>query len=255
LQFNKIAEVTVLKKKYAALLSILCVMNAELAFSGPPFGTDDPETVKYKHWEYYVASLNSSQFGVWSGTSPHFEINYGLGRNLQVHLLLPVNYTHSSAGGSHFGYADTEAGIKFRFISETENRPQVGIFPLIEMPTVKDSEFSSGRPKIYLPLWLQKSWGKLTTYGGGGYWINPGKDNRNWIYTGWEVQYDLSQILMLGGEVYYHSADKKSGKPVTGFNIGGAVSFSEKLHIIFSAGKNLSGDRIFNSYIGLLWTI
>jgi hypothetical protein len=247
--------VTLLKNKSAALFCILFVLRAEQAFSGPPFGTDDPETVKYKHWEYYIASLNSSQSGVWSGTSPHFEVNYGLGRNLQVHLLLPFNYTYSSTGSSHFGYADTEAGIKCRFITETESRPQAGIFPIIEIPTIKDSEFSNGRPRIYLPLWLQKSWGKFTTYGGAGYWINPGKDNRNWIYAGWEAQYDFSQLLMLGGELYYHSADKINDKPGTGFNIGGSVNLSEKFHIIFSAGKNLTGDRTFNSYIGLLWTI
>jgi hypothetical protein len=255
LQFNKTAEVTVLYKKYIAFLSIMFVLNVQRTFCGPPFGTDDPETVKFKHWEYYVASLNSSQFGIWSGTSPHFEVNYGLGRNLQVHLLMPVNYSYSKTLGSHFGYADTEFGIKFRFVTETENRPQIGAFPIIEIPTIKNSEFSNGKPKIYLPLWLQKSWGKLTSYGGAGYWINPGQDNNNWIFAGWEVQYDFSKFIWLGGEIYYHSADKKEGKEGTGFNIGGSINPTEKFHVIFSLGKNISGDRIFNSYIGLLWTI
>ncbi len=245
----------ILSKKYTILIIILSVLNVRQLLSGPPFGTDDPETVKYKHWEYYVASLNSSQFGVWSGTSPHFEINYGLGKNLQVHLLLPMNYSYSRLQGSHFGYADTEFGIKFRFIEETDNRPQIGVFPIVEIPTIKNREFSNGMPKIYLPLWLQKSWKKFTTYGGAGYWINPGQDNKNWIFAGWEAQYDFSPLIMLGGEVYYHSADKKTTNPGSGFNIGGSLNLSEKFHIIFSFGHNISGDRIFNSYIGLLWTI
>lgn len=253
--YNQTAQVRHLNYKFTALLTILICISLQPLYPGPPFGTDDPETVKYKHWEYYVATLNSSQFGIWSGTSPHFEINYGLGRNLQVHLLMPVNYSYPATGKAHFGYADTEVGLKFRFITETENRPQIGVFPIIETPTIKNSDFSNGKPKIYLPVWFQKSWGKFTTYGGTGYWINPGQDNRNWIYAGWEIQYDFSHLLMLGGEVYYHSADKKDAKQGTGFNIGGSLNLSEKFHIIFSLGNSISGDRIFNSYFGLLWTI
>jgi hypothetical protein len=247
--------VIVLNKKYSALLGILFLLNVQHIYAGPPFNTDDPETVRYKHWEYYVASLNSSQFGIWSGTSPHFEINYGLGKNLQVHLLMPVNYNYSRHQGYDYGYSDTEFDIKFRFVKETDNSPQIGVFPIIEIPTIKNSEFSNGKVKIYLPVWLQKSWGKLTTYGGTGYWIDPGQDNKNWIYAGWEVQYDFSHVIMLGCEVYYHSANANTSKQGTGFNIGGSVNPSEKFHIIFSFGHNISGDRIFNSYIGLLWTI
>jgi hypothetical protein len=244
-----------LNHKFTALLTILICISLQPLYPGPPFGTDDPETVRYKHWEYYVATLNSSQFGVWSGTSPHFEINYGAGKNLQVHLLLPVNYNYSRHQGSNFGYADTEFGIKFRFVTETENRPQIGFFPIVEIPTIKNSEFSDGSVKIYLPVWMQKSWGKLTTYGGAGYWINPGQNNKNWIFAGWEVQYDLSDLVMLGGEVYYHSAATKTGTSGTGFNIGGSLNLSEKFHVIFSLGHSLSNENIFNSYFGLLWTI
>jgi hypothetical protein len=244
-----------LDKKYKVLLSILLFLNVQYSFAGPPFGTDDPETVKYKHWEYYISSLNESQFGVWSGTSPHFEINYGLINNVQVHLLLPMNYNYSKSQGSKFGYADTEFGIKFRFIQETDNSPQIGVFPIVEIPTVKNSEFSTGRTKIFLPVWAQKSFGKFTTYGGAGYWINPGSDNKNWIFAGWEMQYDISSKLTLGGELYYHTADTRDSKSATGFNIGGSINTSEKFHIIFSFGHTLSNDHTFSSYIGLLWTI
>jgi hypothetical protein len=245
----------VFRRKHTVLLSALLLIHLQKSFSGPPFGTDDPETVRYKHWEYYVATLNSYQSGVWSGTSPHFEINYGLGRNLQAHLLLPVNYTHANHKSADFGYADTEIGLKFSILSETDTRPQVGTFPIIEIPTIRNAGFSNGKPKIYLPIWLQKSWGKFTTYGGAGYWINPGRDNKNWIFAGWEVQYDFSKYIMLGGEIYYHSAENIAGNQGTGFNIGGSINLSEKFHIIFSLGKNMSGDPVFNSYFGLLWTI
>lgn len=242
-------------KKYSAIIGFLTLLVWQNCYSGPPFNTDDPEIVRYKHWEYYISSINNNQPGVWSGTSPHIEFNYGLIPDIQIHLLLPMNYSYIRHQGTDFGYADTEFGIKFRFIKETDKSPQIGTFPLILIPTIKNSEFSNGKTKIFIPIWAQKSWGKLTTYGGTGYWINPGDGNRNWIFTGWEVQYDFSSLITLGGELYFHSADTQNGKSGTGFNIGGSLNPSDKFHIIFSAGHSLSNDKAFNSYFGLLWTI
>jgi len=166
-----------------------------------------------------------------------------------------MNYNYVQHQGVHIGYADTEFGIKFRFIQEKDNFPQVGVFPVVEIPTVKNSEFSNGKIKIFLPVWVQKSWGKFTSYGGAGYWINPGENNKNWIFAGWESQYNFSPALTLGGELFYHSASTKDGKSGAGFNVGGSINPSEKFHIIFSLGHSLVNDRMFSSYIGLLWTI
>jgi hypothetical protein len=242
-------------KKYNILFSILLLINDRHGYSGPPFNTDDPETVRFKHWEYYVSSINTHQFGEWSGTIPHIELNYGVVPNVQLHLLLPMNYNYSPGKGADFGYGDSEVGLKYRFVQETDNSPQIGVFPIMEIPTVKNNEFSNGKPKIYLPVWAQKTWGKLTTYGGAGYWINPGNDNKNWIFAGWEIQYDISPVLTLGGEVYFHSAQTKTSESGTAFNIGGSINPNEKFHIIFSLGHSLTNDHLFNSYIGLLWTI
>jgi hypothetical protein len=245
----------ILNTKRLIIIYLFLLLLDQISFGGPPFNTDDPEPVNFKHWEYYVSSLNNNQHSIWSGTSPHFEINYGLIPNVQVHLLLPMNYYSSRHQGSGFGYADTEFGIKYRFVQETENSPQIGTFPIIEIPTIKNSEFSDGKTKIYLPVWMQKSWGKLTTYGGAGYWINPGAGNKNWIFSGWEIQYDFSKTLTLGGEIYYHSASTKDTKSEMGFNVGGSVNPTEKFHIIFSVGHTFTNDNTLTSYLGILLTI
>jgi len=243
------------RRKFHVLIFILILLSIKPLYSGPPFGTDDPEPVNFKHWEYYISSVNNHQTGVWSGTAPHIELNYGLIQNVQVHLLMPLNYIGSHQHGATFGYADTEFGIKFRFVQESENSPQIGTFPILEIPTIKNPELSNGKTKIYLPVWLQKSWGKLTTYGGAGYWINPGTNNKNWIFSGWEIQYDFSKVITLGGEIYYHSANTKDSSYETGFNIGGSLNPSEKIHFIFSAGHTFTKDNAFTSYLGLLFTI
>jgi len=245
----------ILNEKRLFIFCLIILLPRQFSFGGPPFNTDDPEPVNFKHWEYYISSINNHQQSVWSGTLPHFEINYGLVPNVQVHLLMPMNYFFSRHQGSGFGYADTEFGIKYRFVQETENSPQIGTFPIIEIPTIKNSEFSDGKTKIYLPVWMQKSWGKLTTYGGAGYWINPGAGNKNWIFSGWEIQYDFSKTLTLGGEIYYHTASSKDTRSEMGFNLGGSVNPTEKFHIIFSFGHTFTRDNTLTSYLGILWTI
>lgn len=242
-------------KKNAILTFIMFSLCIQMSIAGPPFVTDDPQTVDFKHWEFYISSLSTLHPDLWSGTSPHIEVNYGLIPNLQVHLLLPINYNYTPHRIADFGYGNTEFGIKYCFIHETENFPQIGTFPILEIPTIKNSEFSNGKTQLFIPVWAQKSWGKFTSYGGLGYCINPGINNKNWMFTGWEIQYDFSTRLMLGGEVFYHTPDAIDGKPVTAFNFGGSVNFTQKFHIIFSVGHSLINENFLSSYVGLLWTI
>ncbi|MDD4972428.1 MAG: hypothetical protein PHT07_23610 [Paludibacter sp.] len=233
----------------------LSLLTIQQAFAGPPFNTDDPQPVDLNHWEYYISSINSFRADGSSGTSPHVEVNYGLVRNVQVHLIVPLNYNYTAMNGFKLGYAYTELGVKYRFIQETENMPQLGTFPILEIPTIHNNQFGNGLTQLFIPLWAQKSWGKFTTYGGAGYWINPGTYNQNWLFTGWEVQYDFSKVITLGGELYYHTADEVAGNQAMGFNVGGSLNASDKFHVIFSVGHSLINEQFTTTYLGLLWTI
>jgi hypothetical protein len=223
--------------------------------AGPPFFTDDPEPVEFKHWEYYLSSADQFQSGLFSGTLPHFEVNYGLISNLQIHLVVPMNYNFIERKDFQYGYANTEFGVKYRFIQETDKIPQAGIFPIIEIPTIKNSNFSDGKVHVFLPVWLQKSFGKFTSYGGCGYNINPGTGNKNWIFAGLETQYNVSDLLTLGCELYHTTAQTIDSSSKTAFNFGGFINFSSEFHIIFSIGHSLRNERYYTSYFGLLWTI
>jgi len=230
---------------------------SQILFAGPPFLTDDPDPVGFKHWEYYISSQNtfSHSDNISTGTLPHFEVNYGLVPNVQVHLILPLNYSYSASHLNAYGYANTEFGFKYRFVKESDNIPEIGIFPILQIPTVTNSAFSSGRTQLFLPIWIQKSWNKITSYGGAGYSINPGTGNQNWFLAGWEAQYEITKFISLGGEIYYHSADTKDGASSTAFNLGGFLNFSEKFHFIFSAGHSITNENYTTAYAGFLWTI
>lgn len=223
--------------------------------AGPPFFTDDPQPVDWHHWEYYIASVNTFSPDASTGTSPHIELNYGAVPNVQVHLILPLNYEYTTQHGFHAGYANTEVGVKYRFVQETDNMPQIGVFPILEIPTVRNPDFGNGQVQLFIPVWLQKSWGKLTSYGGAGYWINPGLHTKNWLFAGWEAQYDVSQVITLGVELYYHTPDAVGSKASAAFNVGGSINPSDKFHIIFSVGHSLINEPFTTGYVGLLWTI
>jgi hypothetical protein len=239
----------------AAQIALLLVLVSPSAQAGPPFVTDDPEPVEYHHWEVYIASVYAHTRDGTSGTGPHVEVNYGVVPNVQLHLITPFVYDHPAHGGTPYGYGDTELGVKFRFVQETRSRPQVGIFPLLEVPTGSSSRgLGSGHPQMFLPIWLQKSWGPWTTYGGGGYWRHPGAGNRDWWLTGWEIQCALSRSLTLGAELFHTTPDTAAGESGTSFNIGGFLNFDEGHHLLFSAGRGLHGPNLFSAYLAYQWT-
>lgn len=225
------------------------------ATAGPPFKTDDPQPVDFRHWEFYCAS--EQEFGrhdTWA-TCPHFEVNYGAVPNLQLHLVAPLGYAHA-ADGTHYGYSDTELGVKYRFVNETDAAPQVGVFPLVEIPTGDQSKgLGAGNVQAYIPVWAQKSWGKFTTYAGGGFWYNPGTGQKNWLFTGWEMQYDFSEVVTLGGELYYQTADNVDASSSTGFNVGGYINVTGNHHILFSLGESVSPTGTVTGYVGYQLTI
>ena len=239
---------------FCAILAEI-VFAAQLAWAGPPFTTDDPEPVEYQHWEVYLASQVARDKDGWSGTSPHLEVNYGALPNLQLHLITPVSFVAPSHEAARFGYGDTELGAKYRFFEETEYLPQVGTFPLVEVPTGQRKRgLGSGHAQIFLPLWLQKSFDRWTTYGGAGYWINPGKGNRNWWFTGWLLQRELTPGFTLGAEIFHETPSETDGRSDSKFNIGAIYDFSDFYHLLASAGRTFQGPNEFQAYVALQLT-
>jgi len=234
------------------------------ATAGPPFQTDDPEPVPYQHFEFYTFSIGTAVRGDTAGAGPSWELNYGLIPNGQFHIVMPLAYDSPAGGPPQYGYGDTELGFKYRFIDEDKNgsRPMVGTFPFLELPTGAESRsLGAGYVRAYLPLWVQKSFGDWTTYGGGGYWINHGDDtlNRNYWYFGGLLQRQVTKQLAIGGELFHQTAtlvfgnDIAATKPTTGFNIGAIYDFDEHNHLLVAVGAGLQNapySNLFSWYIG-----
>jgi hypothetical protein len=180
--------------------------------------------------------------------------------NVQFHFQPGMAIGRPEGKALHLGPGDTEFGIKYRFIEQDKTSwvPSVAIYPLLEAPTGDVNRgLGAGRTHAFVPIWIQKDFGDWTTFGGGGYWINPGPGNKNHWFAGWVLGRKITDKLMLGVELFHQTPDKIGGLQATGFNIGGIYDFTDHFHFLFSFGKGLQHSRETNElswYIGLEMT-
>lgn len=233
----------------------LHVMLPARAPAGPPFLTDDPEPVDYQHWEAYVFTLGDHSHSGYNVEGPAVEMNYGALPDTQLHLIVPMTTVSGAGAPTVSGLGDTEFGIKYRLVQETNGWPQIGVFPFAEMPTGSSHRgLGNGRPWFQLPLWLQKSWGPWTTYGGGGAVLNSAPGQRDHPYGGWLVQRAFGKRLSLGGELFAEGRDANHDQGFAALNFGGSYSVSEHFSLLFSAGHSVAGDDHILWYCALYWT-
>ncbi len=225
-------------------------------WAGPPFETDDPEPPPLGHWEIYLGTTGYESQGNFLGWGPFLELNYGVFPDTQLSLTEQAAFNWLAGGRSYYGYGDTLVGLKYRFLHETDRWPQAAFYPQVYLPTGDASkDLGTGQFQFLIPLWLQKSWGPWTTYGGGAYWITPGPGYKNWTFVGWELQRDLSDFFTVGGELFFHSADVVGVTDGAGFNLGGFLNFDDINHIVFSAGRDILGNEYqFTGYLAYQWT-
>src|SRR6185437_7546740 len=193
---------------------------------------------------------------IWLGTAPHIEINYGAVPNIQIHVIAPLSFYSENRSKTNYGYGDSEFGIKYRFVNKDSSRFQIGTFPLIEIPTGNPSEnIGNGKPQFYIPIWIQYSFGKWTTYGGAGYWINQGSGNRNYTFIGWQAQCQIFKKASIGGEIYYLTPNQIGGNSDLRFRVGSVLDFNEHNHLLISIGRSIVGDTKLLWYLGYQVTV
>ena len=242
------ARQPVASRHYTSLLLFLLIVAP--SFGGPPFVTDDPEPVEYRCCELFFASQITGLGRQAAGTAPHIEINYGLVPDVQVSLTARLFFNAATVPNGSYGPGDLELGVKYRFIHETASLPQVSFYPSVQLPTGDSSRgLGLGVAQLFLPFWLQKSFGQWTTYGGGGYIVDCGKPLDNaWLF-GWETQRDFSKTLTLGAELFTVSRQQGYSAIEVAFNGGAIVNITEHNHFMIALGRDIVGINRFSMYV------
>ena len=244
----------------AGWLLVMGLVGLPVAWAGPPFQTDDPDPVAFRHFEMYAFELSD---GTTDGGTvlelPSYEMNYGVVPNVQLHLVVPVAASFAPHGGAvNYGIGDTELGAKVRLLKETKRSPEVGIFPFFELPSGSAAKgLGVGAAWYRVPLWIQKSFGAWTSYGGGGEAVVEAEGYKDYPFAGWLVQRQLNKKLTLGGELYGHGAEgaaATSTRAATMFDVGGIYEFKPGFDLLFAAGKSVYGQPETYTYLSLFWT-
>ena len=237
--------------------ALLVLFGCSAAMAGPPFQTDDPDPVPFQHFEMYAFGLSDST--TTGGTTlalPSYELNYGVAPNVQLHVVVPVVASLPPNGDArHYGIGDTELGAKIRFVKETKRLPEVGIFPFVELPSGSAAKgLGVGATWYRLPLWIQKSWGPWTSYGGGGETLVPVEGSRNFPFAGLLVQRQMGKKLTLGSELFGHGATSADSGSSTMWDAGGFYEMKEGLDLLFAGGHSIAGQAETYAYLALYWT-
>jgi hypothetical protein len=236
------------------LFAVLMLPVSTLA--GPPYVTDDPEPTATGQFENYLYVEGTRAQGAFAAPDAGIEINYGAFPETQLSASVPLN-PNPGPGGMGLVWAPLGAGVKYRFFDEDENgwRPQAAIFPQVFIPVGAASH--TAPTTELLPIWLQKSFGGWTSFGGGGFVNNPGSGNRDFEIYGWALQRQLTNSLTLGAEIFGQTRSSPGFAASTAAGLAALYDFSDEWHLVGSVNTGIvdarEGDR-FSYNLALKWT-
>jgi len=246
--------------RHGILVALALAIAPSTAYAGPPFVTDDPEPTPYGSFEVYTFAEGVIAEGRMSDSTLGLEVDYGVAPNLQIAVSLPVGLSAISHASVHFGVFEVGLGVKYRFIEEQEDgwRPQVSVYPSVQT-TISNPEKATtdSATHTFLPLWAQKSFGPWTTFGGGGYRINPGVDGRNSWFAGWAVLRRIDSRLQVGAEIYRETANARGADVIAGMNVAAIYDLNETFHVVASAGPATGAQNEappISYFLALKWT-
>lgn len=238
---------------WGVLALALALAGAAPAWAGPPYVTDDPEPTDRGHWEIYGFANGvhtSDAAGAATAGESGLDLNYGAAKDLQLTVVVPAAYDRSAVG-----MGVVELAAKYKILHEREGSwtPGVAVFPRVFVPTAK-SRFASTHPNLLLPVWIGKTLGGWSLFGGGGYQLNPGRGNRDFWTGGMALTRDLNDRLSLGAEVYHHTRDADDALAFTGVNLGVTYRLGEHWSLLGAGGpgvQNASREGRYDFYLAL----
>jgi hypothetical protein len=222
------------------------------AVAGPPFLTDDPEPTETGRWEIYAPYAEGEGRGANLEGTGGVELNYGAARDLQITVGLPVAYARED-GDWRSGFGDLEVSAKYQFYHGTIEGLSIAVFPGLTLPTASNG-MGERNVTALLPVWVQKDSGDWSVFGGGGYAINPGDGNRDYLTGGIAVARSYGDRLLIGFEADRQAADTDGGNGQTSLGLGVIYRLGGRYRLLASGGPTFDdagGSVGFHAYVAL----
>jgi hypothetical protein len=134
--------------------------------------TDDPGTPGPGRWELnipVIAEFSSAEKNI---AFPYLDANYGWGERIQLKLETGWIYASFEGEGSHRGFGTSLAGVKWRFLDQSESGVDVSVYPQIEFrgPFASDDpEVADPGTRVFLPLEVSRDLGPMIVNAELGY--------------------------------------------------------------------------------------
>jgi hypothetical protein len=225
-----------------AITAAAALLCAGPAAAGPPFLNDDPIPTERGHWEIYGYAAGVNTPGNTPGAGG-LDLNYGAARDLQLTAVLPFAYENGDAGPGN-----VELAAKYQILHQDKDALGLAVFPRVFLPT-GGRRYSTGHVSLLLPVWAQRDFGPWSVFGGGGYTLNPGGDQRNFWIAGLGASRTMSKSLSLGVEVFHQTRDAADARDSTVLNVGATWRLNDHWSLLASGGPGLQNARQEGRYI------
>lgn len=244
-------------------LALLCCLLALLLTShvktaraqgGPPLLTDDPETPGNNHWEINIATTLERTRDSKEQEIPILDINYGLGKRLQLKFEVPYLRVKDGDERAKTGLGNSNVGVKWRFYDNEKTGLAISTYPQLEFnnPTssVRRGLVERGA-ELLLPVEVAH---KLFVFEANeeiGYRIRQHRMDE-WIY-GLALGRHVTRRLELLGEIHGEALRNFKDSELL-FNLGGRYGLTKHLSLLFASGRSFrraaSGEPTLILYAG-----
>jgi hypothetical protein len=232
-------------KARGALLALVAALAFGLpetarAQGGPPLITDDPDTPGPGYWEVNLFGFlqRSRQQRLWE--EPRVDLNYGVGRRIQLKLEAPWLRAHQVGGTTVSGAGDAQLGVKWRFLGEEGRKVAWSVYPQFAFNT-SDASVRKGLVEdghqLFLPteLTLEILHVELNLEVGRNL-VEHGEDA--WE-CGISTEAGVARGLELLGEL--HEEKTSSAPAEVLFNLGARYKVTRRFTLMLAAGHAFRG--------------
>jgi hypothetical protein len=241
------------------LLVLILLMPARtFGQGGPPLITDDPDTPGPGFWEINLAAIVERSLSERRTQQPLADINYGVGRRIQLKFEMPWLHVRESRESARTGPGNANYGVKWRFLGEEGKRRAWSIYPQLEINSSKamsDRGFVVHGPQLLLPTEFTVEIGHIEVNGEiGRNFVRNGRDQ--WIY-GVSTEIAVRRGLELLDELHGEQDSASPAELVV--EAGARQKITHQIALLVAAGTavhGLSEERLrLRVYAGLQFNL
>ena len=257
-----------MKLAFAIFVLVLWAVPAA-AQGGPPLLTTDPDPPGAQNLEVNIGVMPVLRRDTHNVQTPQFDINYGIGENVQLTYEVPFVWQSAAGQPNATGWSNGFVGVKWRFYAEKDKEGKIkeggwkiSTFPQIETggpDGAVGKGIADGGTRFLLPIEISRRFGPVHVNFEGGYYFplsSPRSHNERFfgLAVGHEFRSKSAHPIETIGEVF-NDYVMGAGPKDTVFDAGARYTLHRSFILLFMAGRsfspNSSGQPEFIAYAGI----